>query len=133
FGANGCPRVGSPPPRRLAPGGRVLKRPLPPVVSVVPARPSPASVAILVAALSASGCSTEDDAPPARDAGMSVDAPVLRDAAGLGSFCDLPGSVVWSDGAPAIVAGGAKLPDLTWMHLPDGFCAHYYANVAETR
>jgi glucose/arabinose dehydrogenase len=50
------------------------------------------------------------------------------------NFCDLPGSVVWSGGAPSVVPGGPSgAPDMTWMHLPDGFCSHYYGKVPETR
>ena len=56
----------------------------------------------------------------------------VLDASGLGKFCDLPGSVVWSQGAPATVPGGSG-PDMTWLHLPDGFCAHHFANIPETR
>ncbi len=52
----------------------------------------------------------------------------------MANFCDLPGSVVWSGGLPSVVPGGSgSLPDLTWMHLPDGFCSHFFANVPETR
>jgi glucose/arabinose dehydrogenase len=50
------------------------------------------------------------------------------------NFCTLPGSVVWQGGSPQVVAGGpAGAPDLSWMKLPDGFCAHFYASVPETR
>ncbi len=57
---------------------------------------------------------------------------VRNDAPPVGPFCELPGSVVWSGGTPTVVPGGSG-PDLTWMHLPDGFCAHFYATVPETR
>ena len=73
-------------------------------------------------------CASAGDGP-GHKAPPPVDASVLRDASGLGPFCDLPGSVVWSGGRPAIVAGGPKLPDMTWLNLPDGFCAHYFGNV----
>jgi glucose/arabinose dehydrogenase len=50
------------------------------------------------------------------------------------NFCALPGSVVWSGGAPQAVAGGpANAPDLTWMKLPNGYCSHYFGTVPETR
>jgi glucose/arabinose dehydrogenase len=54
-------------------------------------------------------------------------------------YCSLPGSVVWQNGLPSVVGGADAGPDaghavdLTWMHLPDGFCSHYYATVPETR
>ena len=51
----------------------------------------------------------------------------------IGPWCSLPGSVVWKEGIGTVVPGGPQLPDMTWLHLPDGFCAHYYANVPETR
>ncbi len=50
------------------------------------------------------------------------------------NFCGLPGAVVWSNGLPTVVPGGAaSLPDLTWLHVPDGFCTHYFGTVPETR
>jgi glucose/arabinose dehydrogenase len=50
------------------------------------------------------------------------------------NFCALPGSVVWSNGSPSVVPGGAGgSPDLTWLRVPDGFCVHYFATVPETR
>ncbi len=53
----------------------------------------------------------------------------------MANFCTLPGSVVWSGGAATVVPGdaGTGAPSLTWMKLPDGFCAHWYANIPETR
>jgi glucose/arabinose dehydrogenase len=84
----------------------------------------------MIAVAAAGGACTTGDEPS--DAAAPVDARILHDASGLGAFCDLPGSVVWSDGAPALVAGTSQ-PDMTWLHLPDGFCAHYFANVPETR
>jgi glucose/arabinose dehydrogenase len=71
------------------------------------------------------------DAPPA-DVGPGDATRWVLDASGLGAFCALPGSVVWTQGAPAVVPGGSG-PDMRWLHLPDGFCAHYFAKVPETR
>jgi glucose/arabinose dehydrogenase len=61
------------------------------------------------------------------------DAP-LNDASSLapGAFCTLPGSVIWTDAGPTVVPGG-NTPDMTWMKLPPGYCAHYYAEVHHTR
>ena len=47
--------------------------------------------------------------------------------------CSLPGSVVWKGGVPSVVPGGGTLPDATWLHLPDGFCAHYFGTLPEVR
>jgi glucose/arabinose dehydrogenase len=52
----------------------------------------------------------------------------------MGNFCSLPGSIVWSGGAPSVVPGGpSNAPDFTWMHLPDGYCSHWFGTVPETR
>jgi glucose/arabinose dehydrogenase len=56
------------------------------------------------------------------------------DAAPAGSFCSLPGSVVWTAQGPMVVPGGdASAPDLTWLHAPVGFCTHYFATVKTAR
>jgi glucose/arabinose dehydrogenase len=51
------------------------------------------------------------------------------------TFCDMPGSLVFrSGGSTALVAGGnADAPSLSWLKLPDGFCAHYFAHVPTGR
>ncbi len=78
-------------------------------------------------------CSTGSSSPDAGPRDARADMTTIEDASQLGMFCSLPGSIVWNHGAPGIVAGGPAVPDLSWLHLPDGFCAHYYANVGETR
>ncbi len=53
-----------------------------------------------------------------------------------GSFCSLPGSVLWTGAGPTpyVVPGApARTPDMTWLRLPTGFCAHYFGNVADAR
>ncbi|HLK38743.1 MAG TPA: hypothetical protein VKU41_18400 [Polyangiaceae bacterium] len=47
-----------------------------------------------------------------------------------GSFCSLPGSVVFSDAGAAVMPGGdPSWPNLSsWLKLPSGFCAHYFAS-----
>jgi glucose/arabinose dehydrogenase len=76
----------------------------------------------------------EGIAGPPTDAGSSL--PPL-DAGALpppGSFCALPGSVVQTASGPGIVPGGGPaVPDLAWLHLPVGFCAHAFANVKTAR
>ena len=104
-------------------------------------RLAPASLSLLLAFGAGAACSSGSDAPrpdasvadARRDAVAPGDGPRwIVDASGLGAFCELPGSVVWAQGVPAVVPGGSG-PDMSWLHLPDGFCAHYYANVPETR
>jgi glucose/arabinose dehydrogenase len=69
---------------------------------------------------------------------MAMDAgPIAFDpdaAPPAGSFCALPGSVVWTDKGPvAVPAPGIQVPDMGWLHLPVGFCAHYFATVLTAR
>ena len=45
-------------------------------------------------------------------------------------FCDLPGSYQTTMPGISVVPGGPKdAPDLSFLNLPVGFCAHYYAHV----
>ncbi len=49
-------------------------------------------------------------------------------------FCDLPGSVQSTAPGVSVVPGApAGAPDLTFLHLPVGFCAHFFANVGNAR
>jgi glucose/arabinose dehydrogenase len=47
-------------------------------------------------------------------------------------FCSLPGSVRQTAGGAVTVPGGVA-HDLGFLHLPDGFCAHYFGNVGNAR
>jgi len=49
------------------------------------------------------------------------------------TFCSLPGSVVFTPQGQTIVPGGGAMSDLSWLHLPSGFCAHFYATVPTAR
>lgn len=95
--------------------------------------------------LATSSCTGDDTAVP-MDGGMeagkdgTLDAPTdagkdvqYIDGSVDGTFCRLPGSVVWDQGSPKVVAGGPPSPDMTWLKVPDGFCVHYYANVGNAR
>jgi glucose/arabinose dehydrogenase len=88
-----------------------------------------------------------EGAPPPQDASV-VDAPndavasmcdgsVPPDAGPpSGAFCALPGSVFWTGdcASPHVVPGApADAPDLRWLKLPAGFCAHYYGKVGDAR
>ncbi|HSP99150.1 MAG TPA: hypothetical protein VL049_18160 [Candidatus Dormibacteraeota bacterium] len=49
-------------------------------------------------------------------------------------FCDLPGSLRFTETGTELVPGGpANAPDLSFLHLPVGFCVHYYAQVGNVR
>jgi len=49
-------------------------------------------------------------------------------------FCDLPGSVrTTADGLVVVPGGPADAPDLSFLHLPVGFCAHFFAKVGNAR
>jgi glucose/arabinose dehydrogenase len=51
-----------------------------------------------------------------------------------GAFCALPGSVVFTQQGPEVVPGSdASTPDLGWLSLPVGFCAHYFGTVQMAR
>jgi glucose/arabinose dehydrogenase len=51
-----------------------------------------------------------------------------------GTYCSLPGSVVATSTGRGVVPGASVgSPDLSWVSVPAGFCAHHFANVAETR
>jgi hypothetical protein len=67
---------------------------------------------------SVDGDATAMDAVEPRDV-------VRGDAPALGAYCSLPGSVVWNNGTSTTVPGGdPSLEDVSWLTLPDGFCAH---------
>jgi glucose/arabinose dehydrogenase len=60
--------------------------------------------------------------------------PISPDAMVEGSYCALPGSIVGTPQGMKVVEGGdASLPNLSWLTVPTGFCAHHFANVPETR
>jgi glucose/arabinose dehydrogenase len=79
----------------------------------------------------------ESSATANPDASLSIEGSVAYspDAAPpAGSFCALPGSVVWT-AQGSMVMPGLPVPavDVTWLHLPTGFCAHYFAKVKTAR
>jgi glucose/arabinose dehydrogenase len=53
---------------------------------------------------------------------------------GAGHFCDLPGTVRFTSQGTVTLPGGQQGdPDLGFLHLPAGFCAHYFATVPNAR
>ena len=77
----------------------------------------------------------------ARDAGKDAPADVTYDAVVVpppdGSLmgpCNLAGSVQFTaSGTVTVPGGGSGWPDLAFLHLPVGFCAHYYGTVPNAR
>ncbi|HEX3855148.1 MAG TPA: hypothetical protein VHW01_29495 [Polyangiaceae bacterium] len=61
---------------------------------------------------------------PIPDAGP-VDASITK-------FCDLPGSVQFTATGTTTVSGPNTSP-LSFLHLPPGFCVHYFGNVPNAR
>jgi glucose/arabinose dehydrogenase len=53
--------------------------------------------------------------------------------ASIANPCSLPGSVQFTSSGMVVVSGGSANPDLTFLHLPVGFCAHYYGMVGNAR
>ena len=90
----------------------------------------------LPVAVFAACSSTSSKTAPTGDGG-SADSydPVVteRDGSFSGPFCELPGSVVYGNDTITVVEGGRAAPDLSWLHLPAGFCAHYFAHVGAAR
>jgi glucose/arabinose dehydrogenase len=53
--------------------------------------------------------------------------------AGGRTGCDLPGSWVHDSTGLHVVPGGLDSTDLSWLTIPQGFCAHHYATVGNAR
>ena len=48
--------------------------------------------------------------------------------------CQLPGAIQFTSGGPVTVDGGSPTwPSLAFLHLPAGFCAHYFGTVGNAR
>jgi glucose/arabinose dehydrogenase len=79
----------------------------------------------------------QDGSNPPLDSSMIVDTslpPDLDAPPPVGSFCSLPGSVVFTVHGPEVMPGAdASTPSISWLTLPVGFCAHYFAHVPTAR
>ncbi len=88
-------------------------------------------------ASSSSGGSSGGSSSSSGSSGGSPDGavPYSPDAAPpAGSFCSLPGSVVWTPQGPMVIPGSPAAPvDITWLRVPTGFCAHYFGTVKTCR
>jgi glucose/arabinose dehydrogenase len=52
---------------------------------------------------------------------------------GIQHPCKLPGSIQFTANGTVVVPGGSSSADLSFLHLPEGFCAHYFATIPNTR
>jgi glucose/arabinose dehydrogenase len=76
---------------------------------------------------------TTVDAPSMQDVWTPPDSGPMPDAA-IMNPCQLPGSVQFTSGGAVTVPGGSPTwPSLAFLHLPTGFCAHYFATVGNAR
>jgi glucose/arabinose dehydrogenase len=92
---------------------------------------------LLAVLLSPGGCSPSPPGlNPPPDGSPGYDAPndvPEVDGSLDGTFCQLPGSLVYAASGEYQVGGGPESPDLTWLHVPTGFCIHYFAHVGNAR
>lgn len=77
------------------------------------------------------------DSPFVPDSEVVDTGPVMLPEAGADSGiahpCQLPGTVQYTSSGTTVVGGGATPAQLAFLHLPAGFCAHYYGNVGNAR
>jgi glucose/arabinose dehydrogenase len=59
--------------------------------------------------------------------------PVTTTTDGGTGFCALPGSLQSAPSGLVLVAGGQPSPDISYLNVPIGFCAHFFANVGDAR
>jgi glucose/arabinose dehydrogenase len=94
---------------------------------------APISV-FVVLLLAGCGGDSGNDAPPPTPTATATSSPTPTATAPPMRFCDLPGSVQTTANGLVVVPGGpAGAPDLGFLHLPVGFCAHFFAKVGNTR
>lgn len=95
-----------------------------------PTRPSTTSSDAAVDGLAQADATT--DAKPPADGG-TVGLPEASADSGILHPCQLPGTVQYTASGTVVVDGGAPPASLAFLHLPAGFCAHYYATVGNPR
>ncbi|HEX3344722.1 MAG TPA: hypothetical protein VHS09_09130, partial [Polyangiaceae bacterium] len=80
---------------------------------------------------------TTDDGEPPFDAPPPLDGDFGFDVTGVDAAiahpCSLPGSIQYTASGVVVVPGGKAVPDLSYLHVPTGFCVHYYGTVANAR
>jgi glucose/arabinose dehydrogenase len=47
--------------------------------------------------------------------------------------CSLPGSIQFTTNGVVVILGGGPSPDLSFLHVPVGFCVHYFGTVGNAR
>lgn len=93
-----------------------------------PGTPMPTDTA---APPSATATATATGAPSAPPSPTPTHTPIVPTP---GDFCALPGSLQFTAVGPNLVPGAPiGTPDLGFLTLPVGFCAHFFANVGNTR
>lgn len=97
-----------------------------------PATPTPVAMATVTPSLVATATATSsptDSPTPLPPTPTSTPVPSVPM-----HFCDLPGSVQTTGPGVSVVPGGPPgAPDLRFLQLPVGFCAHYFGNVGDAR
>ncbi|HEX3776473.1 MAG TPA: hypothetical protein VHV51_18505 [Polyangiaceae bacterium] len=83
------------------------------------------------AALLACACDSPASTPSTPDAGMTQPPPPF-DGNGIANYCDLPGSIQFTD-AGVVQVPGVETDKISFLRLPNGFCAHYFGSVSNTR
>lgn len=90
------------------------------------------STVVLLVALLFAGCGGTGESAAPTPASTATASPTPTETPV--PFCDLPGSVQTTANGLVLVPGGpAGAPDLSFLHLPVGFCAHFFARVGNTR
>jgi len=70
------------------------------------------------------------DGPPSDGGSFDV---VTSDVMLGNDPCNTPGTVQYTASGVNVVGGGAPPASLSFLHLPVGFCAHFYGNVGNPR
>src|SRR5579863_3848962 len=100
-----------------------------------------------LASFVAVACSSSVEIPPPPDAGQPLPDATVADAnvwdvtyveagpdASIAHPCTLPGSIQYGANGITIVGDlPTGSPDLSFLHLPAGFCAHYFARIPNAR
>jgi len=98
-----------------------------------PAIAAPSCVLIVVLLWAGCGNSGNDVPPPTMTATATPSLTPTATPTPL-RFCDLPGSVQTTANGLVVVPGAPPgASDLSFLHLPVGFCAHFFDKVGNTR
>ncbi len=84
---------------------------------------------VLVAMWALSACQDAERMKIA-DAGTWKDP---SDRSGVRTFCELPGSVQYTAAGVVTVPGPEGAPSVSFLQVPTGFCAHYFARLGNAR